>query len=344
MMLFDNDNKDDEKNASVDEPSIVSSDAESERVTLEQKAIDRVLSSEDSLPSTGIQALLSSAMVAFEKLPMLEVIFDRLVRILSNSLRNFTSENVEISLNSMEPQRFDDFLDNIQLPSFLVIFRAIEWDNYGIIHISNELMYTLVDILMGGKSMEGKSVLTDRPYTPIEINLMERFIYILFLDMNIAFSPVTKVTFDVERMEVDPRFATITRPTDAVMTSTFDIHLQDKEGQLTIMIPYASMDTVKNELTQMFIGEKFDQDLSLENYFKSELKRMNVEMDAILAEIDIPLEETLNWKPGSILPLYKNPAHPIEIRADAIPLFRALMGEHDQNVAVKVLNEIERND
>lgn len=341
-MMFDDDNKDDEKDASVDEFSTVSSKAESEDAELQKQAMNKIF--ENGSPSTGIHALLNSAMGAFEKLPMLEVIFDRLVRLLSTSLRNFTSENVDINVKTLGPQRFDDFLGNIELPSFLIIFRALEWDNYGIMHISNELMYTLVDILMGGKSMEGNTVVDGRPYTPIEISLMEHFVSIVLLDMNIAFSPVTNVNFDVERTEVDPRFATIARPTDAVMTGTLDVHLQDKAGHLTIMMPYATMDTVKNELTQMFIGEKFDQDLSLENYFTRELKRMNIQLDAVLAEVSVPLEETLQWKPGSVLPLYKNPAYPIEIRAEEIPLFSALMGEHDKNVAVKVLNEIERDD
>src|SRR3546814_16530878 len=46
---------------------------------------------------SGIQAILNSALVSYERLPMLEVVFDRLVRMMSTSLRNFTSDNVERS-------------------------------------------------------------------------------------------------------------------------------------------------------------------------------------------------------------------------------------------------------
>src|SRR3569623_1383312 len=48
---------------------------------------------------SGIQAILSSALVSYERLPMLEIVFDRLVRMLSTSLRNFTYDNVEVSLD-----------------------------------------------------------------------------------------------------------------------------------------------------------------------------------------------------------------------------------------------------
>ena len=41
--------------------------------------------------TSGIHAIVNSALVSYERLPMLEVVFDRLVRMMSNSLRNFTT-------------------------------------------------------------------------------------------------------------------------------------------------------------------------------------------------------------------------------------------------------------
>src|SRR6202522_3713353 len=39
--------------------------------------------------NSGIRAIIDSAMVSYERLPMLEIIFDRLVRLMRTSLRNF---------------------------------------------------------------------------------------------------------------------------------------------------------------------------------------------------------------------------------------------------------------
>ena len=57
---------------------------------------------------TGIERMIHSGLISYERLPMLEIIFDRLVRILSTSLRNFTSDNVEVSIDSVASQRFGD--------------------------------------------------------------------------------------------------------------------------------------------------------------------------------------------------------------------------------------------
>src|SRR5262249_51158951 len=69
--------------------------AGAERV-LSQEEIDSLLGfnlSDVSLSdNSGIRAIIDSAMVSYERLPMLEIVFDRLVRLMTTSLRNFTSD------------------------------------------------------------------------------------------------------------------------------------------------------------------------------------------------------------------------------------------------------------
>src|SRR3990167_1767321 len=73
---------------------------------------------------TGIRAIVNSALVSYERLPMLEIVFDRLVRLMTTSLRNFTSDNVEVSLDNISSIRFGDYLNSIPLPAILSVFRA----------------------------------------------------------------------------------------------------------------------------------------------------------------------------------------------------------------------------
>ena len=70
---------------------------------LNQEEIDNLLGfnidEQVTADQSGIRALINSAMVSYERLPMLEIVFDRLVRLTTTSLRNFTSDNVEVSLD-----------------------------------------------------------------------------------------------------------------------------------------------------------------------------------------------------------------------------------------------------
>src|SRR3546814_10373685 len=100
---------------------------------------------------SGIQAIINSALVSYERLPMLEVVFDRLVRMMSTSLRNFTSDNVEVSLDSITSIRFGDYLNSVPLPAMLSVFKAEEWDNFGLLTVDSSLTYSIVDVLLGGR-------------------------------------------------------------------------------------------------------------------------------------------------------------------------------------------------
>ncbi len=122
---------------------------------LNQDEIDSLLgfdaSVEEDADKAGIRAIINSALVSYERLPMLEVVFDRLVRLMTTSLRNFTSDNVEVSLDNITSIRFGDYLNSIPLPAILSVFRAVEWDNYGLLTVDSSLIYSIVDVLLGGR-------------------------------------------------------------------------------------------------------------------------------------------------------------------------------------------------
>jgi flagellar motor switch protein FliM len=90
--------------------------------------------------NSGIRAIIDSGVVSYERLPMLEIIFDRLVRLTTSSLRQFTSDNVEVSLDRITSVRFGDYLNSIPLPAILTVFRAEPWDNYGLITVDSNLI------------------------------------------------------------------------------------------------------------------------------------------------------------------------------------------------------------
>jgi flagellar motor switch protein FliM len=91
-------------------------------------------------PANGIYAILDKSLISYEKMPMLEVVFDRFVRNLSSSLRNFTSDNVEVAIDSMQSMRFEEFLNAIPLPALLVVFRAVEWETLGLVTLDGPLI------------------------------------------------------------------------------------------------------------------------------------------------------------------------------------------------------------
>ena len=162
--------------------------------------------------NSGIRAIINSAMVSYERLPMLEIVFDRLVRLMTTSLRNFTSDNVEVSLDRITSVRFGDYMNSIPLPAVLSVFKAEEWENFGLATVDSSLIYSIIDVLLGGRRGQTSLRIEGRPYTTIETNLVKRLVEVVLADAEQAFRPLSPVTFSIDRLETNPRFAAIAGP------------------------------------------------------------------------------------------------------------------------------------
>jgi flagellar motor switch protein FliM len=286
--------------------------------------------------NTGLQAIINSALVSYERLPMLEVVYDRLVRLLTTSLRNFTSDNVEVSLDNITSTRFGDYLNSVPLPAMLAVFKAEEWDNYGLLTVDSALIYSIVDVLLGGRRGTAAMRIEGRPYTTIERNLVERLVSVVLSDMNAAFEPLAKVNFRYERLETNPRFATIARPANAAVVARLRIDMDDRGGRLELLLPYATLEPVRELLLQMFMGEKFGRDSIWEGHLASELWLTDVDINAVLDEQMMTLQDVLNFKVGTRLVLNATPDSEVELRCGEHTMFTGRMGRRGGHVAIRV--------
>ena len=310
-----------------------------ERV-LNQDEIDSLLGfdvgGEDGADRSGVRAIINSALVSYERLPMLEIVFDRLVRLMTTSLRNFTSDNVEVSLDNISSIRFGDYLNSIPLPAILAVFRAEELDNYGLITVDSNLIYSIVDVLLGGRRGTAAMRIEGRPYTTIERMLVQRMIEVILVDASTAFEPLTPVDFKLERIETNPRFAAIARPANAAILVKLRIDMEDRGGRVEILLPYATLEPIRKLLLQQFMGEKFGRDNIWEGHLATELWGADMNVEAVLSEQQMRLGEVLKFEVGQTLILNVAPDSKIELRCGDITLTQGRMGRIGGNMAVRL--------
>lgn len=292
---------------------------------------------------TGVRAILNSSMVSYERLPMLEIVFDRLIRLMATSLRNFTQDNVEVSLDSIESMRFGEYIDSLTLPTLLNVFKAEEWDNFGLMSLDSSLIYSMVDVLLGGRRGTAAMRIEGRPYTTIELNIVKDMIQLILSDLSTAFDPITSVNFVFDRLETNPRFATISRLSNAVIVAHLRIDMEDRGGKIDLMIPYATLEPVRELLLQMFMGERFGRDTIWENHLMSQLWETEVEISAVLKETSIKLGEISTWEKGSFLPLDMHPSEKVSIVCGDVPLLDGSMGRKSNHIVIKVEGKAEKN-
>lgn len=284
---------------------------------------------------SGLSQIIGSN-VYYERLPMLEVVFERLVRLSTASMRRFTGDNVEITLENIGSIRFGEYLESIPVPAMVNVFIVEEWDNNGLITIDKDLIYTMVDVLLGGRTGNAPMRFDERYFTQIEFNLIEKLIYLFLGDLSAAFDPLCPVTLRLDRLETNPRFATISHPTNVCILVRISVTTESRGGSIELLIPYATLEPIREILLQNYMGEKFGRDSIWESHLVNQLTKTDFCLKAILDETSVSLSDVLDWEVGSQLLLNATPNSPVKLVCENQSLFTGYMGRRSGNMAVKI--------
>jgi flagellar motor switch protein FliM len=159
---------------------------------------------------------------------------------------------------------------------------------------------------------------------------------VVLTDAKMAFEPLTPVSFTLDRLETNPRFAAIARPANAAILVKLRIDMEDRGGRIELLLPYATLEPIRKMLLQQFMGEKFGRDNIWESHLASELWTTSMDVRAVLDEQQVPLRQILDLKVGDTIMLNATPDSLIERRAGAIPQTRGRMGRRNSPLAVRV--------
>ena len=148
--------------------------------------------------------------------------------------------------------------------------------------------------------------------------------------------------FTIDRLETNPRFAAISRPANAAILVRLRIDMEDRGGNIELLLPYATIEPIRNVLLQMFMGEKFGRDPIWEGHFATEVAQAEIAVDAVLYESDIPLKHLMSLKVGDILPLDMRADALVSVRCGSVTLTEGRMGRVGDRVAIRVTKPLRK--
>lgn len=295
---------------------------------------------EQATSSDGIKMLIDKNSSTQARMPMLEVIFERLVRLLSTSYRSFTAFTVDVEIESNDTMRFGDYIDNLPNPSLITVAKAIEWNSFISLTIDNSLTYALIDILFGGRKLPPLLKVEGRPYTSIEQSILQSISEVFLNDLSVSFEPISPVTFHLDRVESNPKFATIARPEDVIIVLKLKVRMEARVGYIELILPYSSLDPVKKILQRSFFGDRTSRDPSWASHMESELANTVVDLSVYLNGITTTIKNIANLKVGNTIILDKDPDDDIFVTIDKLKISTGKLGKMDGNVAIKLSDSI----
>ena len=270
------------------------------------------------------------------RLPMLEIVLDRFVRSLNTTMRNLTSENVDLSMDNVTGARFGDHINGLPLPALVAILRSQAWRNYAVISFEASLIYAVVDVLLGGRRGGDMRSLEGRSFTTIERKMVERLARGILADLNAAFATVADPQFVFERVETNPKFAMMARPDNPTVVASFRFYMEDRGGKFTLALPSALLHPVRDILSQSFVGEETDHDSSWATLLSGQTLAAEVPVEVVLDVIPSTLEDVMAWRQGTTLELTATVQSPVEVRIAGVGVWQGAMGRIGPKVAVRL--------
>ena len=201
---------------------------------LDQEEIDSLLGF-DAGDGNGVRELIKSAVVSYGRLPMLEVVFERLAEQAAASLRTLTSGPADVTVEGSGSIRYGAYMGSIPSPALLAIFKAREWNNFGLMAIDADLAFGLLDVLLGGQSDPPSERPDPRPYTTIERDLIGQMAKLIVEDQAAAFQTICQVGFEIDHFETNPGFANIARAGSAAIMTRFNVVIGKSRGTFDIV-------------------------------------------------------------------------------------------------------------
>lgn len=284
--------------------------------------------------------LTSQDRIVRGRMPTLEMINERFARHFRISLFNMLRRTADVSIHGVRVLKFSEYVHSLYVPTSLNLTRIRPLRGTALVVVDPKLVFLVVDSFFGGAGRFYTKI-EGREFTPMEMRVIRIVLDLVFGDLQKAWTPVMPIEFEYLNSEVNPQFANIVSPTEVVVVSSFRIELDGGGGELHVTMPYSMIEPIRDLLDTGLASDRSDVDERWTLSLQDEMKQAEVELKSTLTELQLSLRQILALEPGDVIP-FEMPDQ-VTVLAEDIPAFRAQLGAHAGQIAVKILNKIPRN-
>ena len=313
-------------------------DALLEGVTGESQKLEK-----EDIPSDGIRTynLSSQERIVRGRMPTMEIVNERFSRNLRLGLFNFIRRSPEISVGSVQVQKYSAFLRELVVPTNFNIMAVRPLRGNGLVVVEPTLLFGVIDSLFGGNG-KFHTRIEGRDFSATEQRVINRLVDVIAEEYKKAWRGIYPLELDYQRSEMQPQFANIATPSEIVISTSFQLEIAEITGSIHFCMPYATMEPIRDVLYSSTQGDSIEVDRRWVNVLTREIQAAEVTLVAELARADATVEELLAMKPGDFIELERQPR--IEASVDGVPVFDCHYGTHNAKYAIRIDKCLRGND
>ncbi|NLN59126.1 MAG: flagellar motor switch protein FliM [Deltaproteobacteria bacterium] len=277
------------------------------------------------------------------RMPTLEMTNEKFARMFRTTLSSLMRKVIGVNSMSVSMMKFGEFLKTLPVPTSLHLFRMEPLRGNAIFVMESKIIFTLVDILFGGTGKEFFKV-EGREFTAIENSLIKKVVLSALVDLERAWKALIDVRVQYQRSEVNPQFAQIVPLTDVVVIVNFEIEVEYNTGIMSLCLPYAGLEPIRDKLQAGFQSEQMEIDRTWAERFKRTLTLSKIDLVVELGKTKIKSRDVVDLKKGDVVVLDKYASDPLFLLVEGMPKFMCVPGISKGNQAVQVSHVISRDE
>jgi flagellar motor switch protein FliM len=305
--------------------TVTSGDSESEVDAFEDDKLRSVVAYDFKHPNR----------VSKDQIRTLENMHDNFSGHFGSALSTVLRSVVDVDLVSVDQITYSEFIMSLVSPSCTYTFQAEPLEGVCLVDFNPTLTFSLIDRMFGG---HGKILESERELTGIERSVMGRLVERLYRELQRSWEHLVQINIEQMSFETNPQFIQIVPPGETVVVISLQVKLFQSTGLLTICYPYVSLEPVIGKLSaQNWIDATKRKTLAADRSLNSaNLRTVQVELSAVLAETKIKMRDFLSLQMGDVIPSERKINDEIDVRVNGRRKYVARPGLSGKKRAVQV--------
>jgi flagellar motor switch protein FliM len=290
----------------------------------------------------GPERLLDAGGMSVERMPLLNVIFDRMLTQCSESLRVLCASPAIFSVVSSQTDRMGEILSAFEGRVVVAIFQAAAWESRIILGCDHNFLFSMAEALFGGDGGE-PAVIEDRTPSNIEMRIAQAVFDRVARAMQASFSAVVETTLKFETLETRMDFAVIVpRGTFAILT-TVNLQILDRVGEMYIVLPQPALNAIRQNLTSDPTKDAVARDPRWVRQMQNEITRSEVRVSGMIEEHQFTLGDIANLKVGQVMHLQATTRSRVKLECNSQALFWCELGQAEGHYTLRVDDIVDKD-
>lgn len=282
--------------------------------------------------------LASHERIVRGRMPTLEMINERFARYTRISLFNLLRRAADVAVGGVQVMKYGDYIHTLYVPTSMNLIRVSPLRGTALFIMDAKLVFKLVDNFFGGDGRHAK--IEGREFTPTETRLIHKTLEQFFVDLEEAWHPVMQLEFEHLGHEMNPAMANVINPTEVVVVSTFQVDLEGGSGEFHVAMPYSMLEPIRDQLVSGFQNSEDEKDERWQIALQRDILMARLPLEMVLAEQEMTLRDVVELEVGDVIPIELPEA--FELKANKVPVYNCTMGVSRGNLAVKIIDQIQR--